>query len=112
MTAEEFRELALSFPEVEERAHRDHPDFRVGGRIFATLSYPDEAWGMVKLPPDQQEAFVAAEPKGFVPVKGAWGRQGCTSVRLEDVTKSALGRAMAVAWEDAGRKKVRKKTKV
>ncbi len=108
MTAQEFREMALSFPEVEEKAHRDHPDFRVCGRIFATLSYPDEAWGMVKLPPEQQEAFVAAEPKGFAPVKGAWGRQGCTSVRLKDVKKSTLRRAMAVAWEDAGRKKPRR----
>ena len=107
MTAEEFREMALSFPETVEKAHRDHPDFRVSGRIFATLSYPDESWGMVKLPPDQQEAFVAAEPKGFVPVKGAWGRQGCTSVRLEDAKKSTLRRAMAVAWEEAVRKNPR-----
>ena len=63
---------------------------------------------MVKLPPDQQEAFVAAEPKGFVPVKGAWGRQGSTNVRLKDVKKSTLRRAMAVAWEDAEREKRRR----
>ena len=108
MTAEKFRELALSFPETEEKRHMNHPDFRVRGRIFATLSYPDEHWGMVKLPPEQQEAFVALEPKAFEPVKGAWGRQGCTSVRLEQVKESTLRRALALAWEEAGRKKAAK----
>ena len=51
-----------------------HPDFRVRGKIFATLGYPDESWGMVKLAPEEQEVLVAAEPAVFVPVKGAWGR--------------------------------------
>ena len=64
MTVDEFRSIALSFPETEERAHMNHPDFRVGGKIFATLSYPNESFGMVKLFPDQQAEFVAGDPNG------------------------------------------------
>ena len=68
MTAAEFRKLALALPDAQESAHMNHPDFRIGGRIFATLGYPDAAWGMVKLYPDQQEAFIKAAPKTFAPV--------------------------------------------
>ncbi|MGI8990776.1 MAG: MmcQ/YjbR family DNA-binding protein [Bryobacteraceae bacterium] len=108
MTVDEFRLMALSFPEASEGAHMNHPDFRVRGRIFATLHYPDEQWGMVKLPPEEQEVFIQSDPAAFVPVKGGWGRQGCTNVRLEAVKKTALRRALALAWRNAGRKKVRK----
>ena len=78
MTAEEFRKMALSLPETSEAAHMGHPDFRVGGKIFATLSPPGQGWAMVKLTPDQQESFVQAEPKVFAPFNGAWGRDGTT----------------------------------
>jgi len=61
MTARDFREIALSFPEAIESAHMSHPDFRVGGRIFATLGYPDEEWGMIKLTPEEQRKFVQAK---------------------------------------------------
>ena len=74
-----------------------HPDFRVGGKIFATL-WPDNKFGMVKLTPEQQVAFVEAEPKVFQPVKGAWGRQGCTSVCLAAAKKGTLWPAMVAAW--------------
>jgi hypothetical protein len=77
MTLDYFRRLALTMPEALEVGHMGHPDFRVGGKIFATLGYPDERWAMVKLTPEQQEAFVAADPVTFVPVKGGWGRAGC-----------------------------------
>ena len=70
MTADEFRNLALSLPEAVESAHMGHPDFRVGGKIFATLGAPDEDWGMVKLTPEQQKQFIREEPEIFVPVKG------------------------------------------
>ena len=82
MTANDFRRLALSLPEVAEAAHMGHPDFRVAGKIFATLGYPASGWGVVCLKPEQQELFVRAEPKSFVPVKGGWGRAGNTNVRL------------------------------
>ena len=78
-----------------------HPDFRVRGRIFATLGYPDEAWGMVKLTPEQQAAFVDTRPKVFVPVKGGWGRQGATNVRLDAATARTLRPALATAWRNA-----------
>ncbi len=99
MTAAEFRRLALSLPGAEEREHMNHPDFRVGGKIFATLGYPDASRGMVKLFPDQQADFVAADPKSFVPVNGAWGKQGCTHVLLKTADKEKVKKAMRAAWE-------------
>lgn len=98
MTANEFRRLALSFPEAEERAHMHHPDFRVAGKIFATLGYPEDGWAMVKLTPLEQEMFVKAQPKVFNPCSGAWGRRGCTNVRLKGVRKPTLRRALEAAW--------------
>ena len=64
-----------------------HPDFRVRGKIFATLHYPDKNWGMVRLTPGEQAMFVESEPEAFRPCAGAWGRAGCTSVRLAAVGK-------------------------
>src|SRR6185503_12163317 len=75
MTANDFRRLALSLPEVAEAAHMGHPDFRVAGKIFATLNYPRTGWGMVSLTPEQQELFVGAQPKAFMPVKGGVGEK-------------------------------------
>lgn len=98
MRQKDFRHIALSFPAASENTHMNHPDFRVCGRIFATMGYPDAAWGMVKLTPEQQEEFVDAEPAVFEPVKGAWGRKGATSVRLKSVKKSSLRAALAAAW--------------
>src|SRR5271167_82268 len=82
MTADQFRRLALSFPNGEEHAHHRHPDYRVRGKIFATLGYPDKKRAMVKLTPEQQADFVHDQPEVFSPVNGAWGRQGATSVLL------------------------------
>ena len=75
-----------------------HPDFRVGGRIFATLGVPSGEWGMVALMPEQQEDFIAAEPGAFRPAAGAWGRGGSTLVRLDLVSDDALEAAIAAAW--------------
>ena len=113
LTPEEFRELALSFPETEQRAHMKHPDFRVRGRIFATLGYPDDTWGMVILTPDDQRAFLQAEPKVFTPAPGAWGRNGSTRVRLAVAARAVIRRALAAAWENAAAKPPvkRRKTK-
>jgi hypothetical protein len=99
MTPAEFRRLALALPEAEERSHMNHPDFRVGGKIFATLSYPDESFGMVKLFPDQQSEFVTADPKTFAAVPGGWGRQGCTHILLKTANKEKVKEAMRAAWE-------------
>ena len=106
MTANEFRGMALSLPETTEKAHMEHPDFRVSGKIFATLGYPDKGWGMVALTPKQQALFVDAEPEVFVPVKGAWGRQGATSVHLRSVTKKSLRKALEAAWTNKASKRL------
>jgi hypothetical protein len=98
VTVDDFRKIALAQPDAEERAHMSHPDFRVRGKIFATLAYPNESYGMVKLTPEQQAAFVAEDPDAFVPVKGAWGAKGCTHVMLKKAKKPAVERAMASAW--------------
>lgn len=90
--------MALSLPDAVESHHMDHPDFRVRGKIFATLGYPDEEWGMVKLTPVQQSQAVEEEPEAFVPVKGAWGFKGGTNVNLRSVTKKALRAAIEMAW--------------
>jgi hypothetical protein len=106
VTAEQFRRLALSFPEALESSHMEHPDFRVrGGKIFATLS-PGDKSGMVKLMPEQQEEFVRAEPEVFEPVKGGWGRAGATTVHLKAATTATLQPAMAAAWCNAAPKKL------
>jgi hypothetical protein len=106
MTAKDFRRMALSFPEAIESSHMDHPDFRVGGKIFATLGYFDKGWGMVKLMPDQQEEFVKAEPKVFVPAKGHWGRRGATCVHLKGAKKTALRKALVSAWLNTAPKRL------
>ena len=107
MTADEFRRIALGFSDAFEGSHMGHPDFRVHGKIFATLHYPDERWGMVKLPPEDQRSLVHAHPEVFVPAKGAWGRQGSTNVRLEVVDAGTLSRALEVAWRKVSAKPAR-----
>jgi hypothetical protein len=106
MTANDFRRLALALPETTEGAHMDHPDFRVHGKIFATLGHPAKGWGMVKLTAEQQHYFSKADPAVFVPVKGAWGRHGATSVNLKNVGKQALQRAIAAAWRNTAPKRL------
>lgn len=92
-----FRRLALGLEGTVEQAHHGHPDFRVGGRIFASLGYPDKHWGMVVLMPEQQRRFVAEHPGAFVPAAGAWGAQGSTTVRLAGIDEETLGEALTLA---------------
>ena len=99
MTADGFRRLALALPGVEEGAHMSHPDFRVGGRIFATMGHPKPGWAMVALTPDNQAAFMAMHPEAFVPVKGKWGEQGMTNVNLRHARVPAVREALKSAWE-------------
>jgi hypothetical protein len=98
MTPNDFRKLALSFPETEERAHMNHPDFRVAGKIFATLGYPNTDRAMVKVTPMEQEMLVRGEPSVFSPEAGAWGRQGSTRVSLKAAKITSIRRALAAAW--------------
>src|SRR5688572_15882185 len=111
MTANEFRESALSLPGVVESAHMEHPDFRVGGRIFASLGYPDAEWGMVTLPVEEQGRLVETAPEVFVRASGAWGRAGSTQVKLKLARIDVLGSALKAAYEERVRKNARKSPK-
>jgi hypothetical protein len=92
MTTDEFRKMTLEIPTAVERSHMNHPDFRVAGKIFASLGVPDQTWGMVKLTPEQQRTFIEKAPKIFKPCKGAWGRQGYTNIYLA-LAKTSIVRA-------------------
>jgi hypothetical protein len=99
LSAEDFRRIALGMKDAVESAHMGHPDFRIKGKIFATI-HSDHKRGMVKLTPQQQHAFVRENPGAFAPENGAWGRQGCTAVRLDAADEDALGEAMTLAWRN------------
>jgi hypothetical protein len=98
MTAARFRQLALALPQVSESEHMNHPDFRVGGKIFATLGYPGDDWGMVKLTPEQQAEVCRDFSTVFSPVKGAWGKRGCTGVKLAESRSPQLRPVLKAAW--------------
>ena len=100
MTSNDFRNLALALPGAVELAHMDHPDFRVAGKVFASLGYPDDDWGMVKLSPDQQRAFVKQAPGTFKPCNGAWGARGCTNIHLESAARQVVNKALSAAFEN------------
>jgi hypothetical protein len=104
-SAEDFRRIALSFPGAEEMAHMGHPDFRVGGRIFATLHGAGKDSGTVMLLPEQQELAMEAEPEAFRPAAGAWGRSGSTLVVLSRVSDEWLERTIEWAWRKRAPKK-------
>ncbi len=99
MTPDEFRAIALSFPETEERSHMNHPDFRVNGKIFATLG-PDLTWGMAKLTPEQQEWFLQSQPSFFRPAPGKWGEGGSTVIMLADADTETAAEALTLAWQN------------
>ena len=106
MTAGDFRKLALSFPEAIESAHMHHPDFRVRGKIFATLGYPDKDSAVVKLTPDEQKRFIQSDPKVFQPVKGAWGRRGNATVYLPAAKIDIAREALIAAWRNTAPKRL------
>jgi len=110
MTADDFRRIALGMKDAIEASHMDHPDFRVNGRIFATL-HADMQWGMVKLTPEEQQRFVKDAPGVFKPENGAWGLQGCTAVRLEAVDEETLGDALTLAWRSTMAKRASSRPK-
>jgi hypothetical protein len=99
MTPAQFRQLALSLPEAVESSHVNRPDFRVDGRIYATLAGGDE-WGMVKLKPEQQTAFAQSHPEVFEIFQNGWGRLGCTKVILRKATKAVVAPALVAAWQN------------
>ncbi|HEU0210134.1 MAG TPA: MmcQ/YjbR family DNA-binding protein [Candidatus Udaeobacter sp.] len=106
MTANDFRKLALSLSEVIESAHMGHPDFRVGGKIFATLGYPDADSATVKLTSEAQGEFIRNNPSMFAPVKGGWGRQGSTVIHLPGAKLEIVRKALISAWHNTAPKRL------
>ena len=100
MSTSEVRKFALALPEAMEGGHHGTADFRVGKRLFATLGYPDDSWGMVKLTHEQQSVLVEAEPEMFRPVPGGWGKYGYTNLRLAKVDATTLKSALTMAWQN------------
>lgn len=103
MTQDDFRRIALSLPGAVESSHMGTVDFRAG-RIFATMGYPDAAFGMVKLTPERQEMLVSAEPAIFEPVKGGWGAKGATLLRLAVCDEATATGALTAAWRGVASK--------
>ncbi len=112
MTAADFRRVALSLEGAEEGSHMGSPDFRVGGRIFATLASEKQGYGNLMLTPEQQAAFVEELPDVFLPVAGGWGRMGATHIRLAKASEDVLAGALRTAWKrrvEKNRKPAKKK---
>ena len=108
MTESEFRKIALSLPETIEKSHVGHPDFRVkGGKIFATLGYPDEGFAVLILTADQQGELMGRYPEMFEPVKGGWGKRGSTQVFLGPAKRKVIESAMKIAWQNAAPRKLK-----
>ena len=98
MKAADFRRIALSLEGAEESSHMGAPDFRVGGRIFATLASQSEGYGNLMLSPELQAELIEARPDVFLAIPGGWGRMGSTHVRLAKANKTLLEAALQMAW--------------
>jgi hypothetical protein len=106
MTGADFRRLALSMPEAAEGAHFGNADFRVGGKIFATLALEKEGFGVLLLSPEEQAGMVEDAPEVFSPVPGGWGRKGSTRVCLAAVAPDVLAAALRTAWRKRAPKRL------
>ena len=99
MTVDDFRRIALSLEGAEESSHMGQPDFRVGGRIFATLAAASQGYGNLMLSPEQQAMFVEELPEVLIPIPGGWGKNGATHLRLAAANKDVLEGALRAAWK-------------
>jgi hypothetical protein len=108
MTAGDFRRIALSLEGAEEGSHMGAADFRVGGRIFATLASQSQGYGNLMLTPEQQAAFVEEMPDVFLPIPGGWGKGGATHIRLAAANPDMLAGALRAAWKLRIEKNARK----
>jgi len=110
MTANQFRRLALAISGAVEASHMNHPDFRIGGRIFASLGYPDNNFGMVKLSAADQKSFMEKVPGVFALCAGAWGRNGATSVALPRARLGDVQAALKAAFTQVFQATVKSKS--
>jgi hypothetical protein len=98
MTTGDFRRIALSLEGAEESSHMGSPDFRIDGRIFATLASQKQGYGNLMLTPELQQAFIADQPEVFLPIAGGWGRMGMTHIRLAQASEDILTGALRAAY--------------
>lgn len=105
-----FRRLALQLPGAIESSHMGHPDFRLNNRIFATLSAQEKGYGVIKLTPEQQQAFITEQPQSFSPVQGGWGRMGMTFIHLEHADEALIAGALSTAYHNLQKKQSEKKS--
>jgi hypothetical protein len=105
-----FRRLALQLPGAAESAHMGHPDFRLNDRIFATLSAQEKGYGVLKLTPEQQQAFITEQPHSFSPVQGGWGRMGMTFIHLDHADEALIAGALSTAYHNLQKKQSVKKS--
>jgi len=99
MNTADFRRIALSLEGAEEGSHMGSPDFRVGGRIFATLASQSQGYGNLMLTPEQQGMFIEERPELLLPIAGGWGRMGSTHIRLAVANEDVLEGALRTAWK-------------
>ncbi len=111
MKAADFRRIALRLEGAEEGSHMGAADFRVGGRIFATLASQKDGYGNLMLTPELQQEFVGELPEVFLPIPGGWGRMGATHIRLAEANEDVLTGALRAAWKLRLEKNARTKTK-
>jgi len=111
MKPADFRRIALALESAEESSHMGSPDFRVGGRIFATLAAQSRGYGNIMLSPALQEELIESHPDVFLPVAGGWGRMGATHVRLAKASKNVLEHAVRTAWNLRREKNTRTRSK-
>jgi YjbR len=104
-----FHRLALQLPGAVESSHMGHPDFRLNGRIFATLSAQEKGYGVLKLTSEQQQSFITEQPHAFSPVHGGWGRMGMTFVHLHEADEALIAGALSTAYHNLQKKQVAKK---
>lgn len=111
MIASDFRRIALSFEGAEEGSHMGQVDFRVGGRIFATLASQKMGFGNLMLSPEQQAAFITEQPRIFIPIAGGWGKNGATHIRLADADEDTVVGALRAAWSQRIEKNQKSRTR-
>jgi len=111
MTSDDFRRIALSLAGAEESSHMGAADFRVGGRIFATLAHIDKGYGNLMLSPEAQRILITTHPDLFFPIPGGWGRMGMTHIRLAEADEESMTEALRIAWERRVGKNQKKKRK-
>lgn len=111
MTIADFHRIALTFEGAEEGSHMGATDFRVGGRIFATLASAKQGYGNLMLTPEVQAEFVAEAPDIFIPIAGGWGRMGATHIVLANATEAVLTGALRTAWDLRRKKSAKTRSK-